>query len=97
MAEWKDYKNVRRLYKEDDDYLTFTYYNWSYTRHTVNLVNMLLEEIHRDFPEESADNIHIRMLPTFPYEIALHFAFPKYEVEHLDLSKFEKMPDDFWN
>lgn len=64
---------------------------------TVSLVNMLFEEIQKDFPEESADNIHIQMLPVFPNEIVLQVAFPRYECEHLDLSQFKKMPDDFWN
>ena len=95
MTEWSAYKNVRKLYKEDGEYLIFAYYNWSYSRQTVNLVNMLFEEIQKDFPEESADNIHIKMLPAAPHEIVLQLAFPKYEVEHLDLSQFEKMPNDF--
>lgn len=97
MAEWNAYKNVRRLYKEDGDYLKFAYYNQTYSRQTVNLVNMLFEEIQKDFPDELADNVHIKMLQTFPNEIVLQIAFPKYEVEYLDLSRFEKMPDDFWN
>ena len=97
MVEWNAYKNVRRLYKEDGDHLIFAYYNWPYSCQTVNLVNMLFEEIQKDFPEESANNIHIKMLPAFPYEIVLQFAFSKYEVKRLDLSQFEKMPDDFWN
>ena len=97
MAKWNAYKNVRRLYKEDGDYLKFAYYNQTYSLQTVSLVNMLCEEIRKDFPDESADNIHIKMLRIFPYEIVLIVVFLQDEVEHLDLSQFEKMPDDFFN
>lgn len=93
MAEWQQFKNVRRLYTDDGDHLTFAYLNQSYSRKTVDVVNMLFEEIQKDFPEESAENVHIRMLAAFPHEIVLEFSFPKYEVEHLDLSQFEERPD----
>lgn len=96
MVEWNNYKNVRRLYKKEGNYVTFAYYNWSYTCRTVNLVNMLFEEILKDFPKQSAENVHIEMLPNFPHEIVLTFSFPKYEIKHLNLSQFEKMPNDFW-
>ena len=101
MAEWKGYKNVPRMYKDDGDNLRFAYYNYTYSRQTVSLVNMLFGEIlkdfsiFKDFSEEIVDDIHIRMLPTFPYEVVLEFSFPKYDLEHVDLSQFEKMPNDF--
>ena len=97
MAEWNAYKNVRRLYKDYGEHLTFAYCNRSYSCQTVSLVNMLFEEIQKDFPEKSANEIHIRILSAFPNEIVLAFAFPKYDIKHLDLSQFEKMPDDFWD
>lgn len=97
MAEWKNYKNVRRMYKYDGDNLTFAYCNYTYSNQTVSLVNMLFEEILKDFPEALAENIHIRMLPVFPYELVLKFSFPKWELEHFDLSQFEEMPNDFVN
>lgn len=94
MAEWTNYKSIRKLCKDDGDHLKFIYYNWSYSRQTVSLVDMLLEEIHKDFPEQSSDNIFIEMLPKFPHEILLYFYCLKDEVKDFDLSQFEKMPDD---
>lgn len=82
MAEWKYYKNVQKLYKDNGDYLTFAYYNWSYSCQTVALVNMLFEEIHRDFPEQPAEDIYIKMLPTFPHEIVLQFSLPIMKINY---------------
>lgn len=95
MSEGKGLKSIRKGYKDDGDFLTFAYCNKTYSCQTVSLVNMLFEEILKDFPKQSADNVCIKMLSDFPYTILLQFSYPKREVKHLDLSQFEENPDDF--
>lgn len=96
MKKWKDYKNVRKLYKEDGNYIIFVYYNRLYSRQTVSLVNMLFKEVQKDFPKKSADDIHIKMLKKFPFEVVLEFSYLKSDVKYLDMSKFKKMPKNFF-
>ena len=94
MAEWKEYKNVRKLVKEKEDFFRVTYYNCTYSRQTVRLVNMLVEEIHKDFPEVSEGDIFISQLPDLPNETLLTFLIEKSETSRSKISGFEKMPDD---
>lgn len=95
MRKWNDSKDIRKLCQEDKEYLIFSYYNKSYSKQTVSLVNMLFDEIQKDFPRVSQDNVHIRMLPVFPYEIVLQFALLRDEIQNVDFSKFKKTPEDF--
>ncbi len=82
--KWTSYKNIRRLYKEDDfcqqKYL-FTYYNYSYWGSSVALVHMLTEEIQKDFPQLSPEDIHISKAPCAPHELLLQFSIPKDDVD----------------
>ena len=97
MAEWKRQKWIRRFYEldEEDESIKFVYCNWTYWGSSVSLVNMLYEEILSDFPNELADNVHVERRNKLPFELTLSLYFPAYEAKNIDLSKFEKLPDDF--
>ena len=95
MKKWTDSKDVWKLCQEDKEYLRFSYYNWSYSRQTVSLVNMLFEEIRKDFPKISPDDVHIRMMPEFPFEVVLQFSYLKDEVQNIDFSQLKKTPKNF--
>ena len=103
MADWNYIKWVRKFYEvtkeETDDeegYIQFTYCNWTYWGNSVSLVNMLTEEIVKDFPNISMDDIHIQKRPSVPYELTLSVTCTLSETKNLDLSKFEKLPKNFW-
>ena len=51
---------------------------------------MLFEEIRKDFPKISPDDVHIRMMPEFPFEVVLQFSYLKDEVQNIDFSQFKK-------
>lgn len=92
--KWNDYKEIRKLVKEEKDFFRITYYNCTYSRQTVRLVNMLVEEIHKDFPEVSEGDIFISQLPDLPNETLLTFLIEKSETSQSKIAGFEKMPDD---
>ncbi len=96
MSEWKYCKDIRKLYKKESQFIIFAYYNNSYVRATAELVNMLLNEIHKDFPKVSSDNIYMHRLKKWPCQIALVFSLPKYEIKNsnLNFSEFKRIPLD---
>lgn len=103
MADWKYIKQVRKFYevtKEESDYeegyIRFTYCNWTYWGDSVSLVNMLIEEVVKDFPNVSMDDIHIEKRTLVPYELTLSVTYTLPEIKSLDLSMFEKLPKNFW-
>lgn len=103
MADWKYFKLVRKFYEitreETDDEegrIEFTYCNWTYWGNSVNLVNMLTEEIVKDFPNVSTNDIHIQKRSCAPFELTLNVTYTLSEIQSLDLSRFEKLPEDFW-
>ena len=89
--EWTAYKNIKRMYEEDEQQYKFTYCNKGYTRRSASVVLLLLDEIHKDFPEESEDNIFIDNASNFPNEILLCFHMLKEEVSSRTLAKFKKI------
>lgn len=96
--KWNHYKNLRKLYRylEDERYIKFIYYNYSYSRQSLWLVHMLWEELFKDFPFVAEDDIFISMAPEFPHEILLSIYIDKELVPEEKLSEFEVMPKDLW-
>ena len=103
MAKWKHIKMIRKFFevtkKESEDeegYIEFIYCNWTYSCNSVSLVNLLTEEVKKDFPKVSTDDIHVQRRTSFPNEITLIVSITISESKNLDLSKFEKLPENFW-
>ena len=90
--EWPYYKNIRKVYKFDGDWIQFTYYNESYSRNTVQLILLLWEEIYKDFPQVSEEEIFVKESEDFPKEILLQFRLRKEIVIVDKLGKLDILP-----
>lgn len=89
--KWPYYKNIQKLYKFNGDWIQFTYYNKSYSRNTVQLMLLLWEEIYKDFPQVSEEDIFVTESLDFPKELLLQFRVRKEMVTVDQLSKFDML------
>ena len=92
IMEWKHYKDIRKIYQFDGEWIHFTYYNKCYSRNTVELILLLREEIYKDFPQVTEDEIFVKESLDFPKEILLQFRVRKEMVILSKLLEFDMLP-----
>lgn len=90
------YTNIKRFYDESgraSPYVTLTYMNWTYSRNSVKNVSLLWDEVKKDFPELSPEDVFLVWKKTFPHEVGLAFSVKMEQLNHIK-RKCEELPKE---